>query len=654
MASPFGVAVGPDGSLYIADFVSDCIRRLGPDGIITTIVGSCGEYGAYRGYSGDGGPAIQAQLAGPAGVAVGPDGSLYIVDSGNNRIRRVGPDGIINTVAGRGEQGFGGDGGPATQAQLAFPFDVAVGPDGSLYIADSGNSRIRRVGPDGIITTVAGPGSRSPYCGSGYSGGGDDGGPATQAELCSPNGVAVGPDGSLYIADTLYNRIRRVGLDGIITNIANGTEWYGYSGDGGPATQAHLAGPRKVAVGPDGSLYIADTGNNRIRRVERSPFPSFNDSNFFVASADGRQLYSFDAQGRHLSTIDTLTGATLYSFAYDSAGRLSTLTDADGNVVRIERDGNGNPTAIVAPFGQRTTLSVDGSGYLSQVTNPAGESYRMTYAAGGLLTGFTDPQGQAATMTYDALGRLTKDTDPAGGSHTLARTDLTNGDGYTVTRTTGLNRATTYGLENLPTVDQRRTVRTPDGAETVTLLGTNGSTQSTAPDGTVTKMLYGPDPRFWMQAPVTQSLKITSGGQTTTASTTVTAVLSNPNDRLSLTTLTTTTTVNGRTAKEVYDAASRTTALTSAGGRQGYQIQDVKGRIIEAGVTGLDPVHFSYDARGRLSTARQGTGAEERVTTLEYGADGDLARATDGLGRVVTLARDNAGRVSGQTLPDLS
>jgi streptogramin lyase len=241
---PHGVALGPDGTLYIADNV--VVRRVAPDGIITTVAGN-----GTSGYSGDGGPATQAELNSPIGVAVGPDGSLYIADWGNNRIRRVGPDGVITTVAGGG---IGGDGGPATQAALFEPSAVAVGPDGSLYIPD--RNRIRRVGPDGIITTVAGGASQ------GYSG---DGGPATLAELSFPSGVAIGPDGSLYIADG-NNRIRRVGPDGVITTVAgNGT--IGFSGDGGPATQAELGTPFGVAVGPDGLLYIADFRNHRIRRV---------------------------------------------------------------------------------------------------------------------------------------------------------------------------------------------------------------------------------------------------------------------------------------------------------------------------------------------------------------------------------------------------
>ena len=242
--------MAPDGSLYIADSTNNRIRRVDPDGIITTVAGSY-----YQGdFSGDGGPATEARLNSPNDVAVGPDGSLYISDYYNNRIRRVDPNGIITTVAGNGGTGDSGDGGLATNAEVGGPRGIAVGPDGSLYISHS--NRIRRVNPAGIITTVAG---------NGTIGIGGDGGPAVDAQLNYPCGVDIAPDGVIYIADTDNHRIRRVGLDGIITTIAGSYE--GYGGDGGPATSARLKNPGDVAVGPDGSIYVADRENQRIRQI---------------------------------------------------------------------------------------------------------------------------------------------------------------------------------------------------------------------------------------------------------------------------------------------------------------------------------------------------------------------------------------------------
>ncbi len=248
---PTRITFGADNSLV--DHGNHRIRRVGTDGIITTVAGN-----GTAGYSGDGGSATQAQLNNPTHVAVHADGSLYIAGWWyNHRIRRVGTDGIITTVAGNGTAGYSGDSGPATEAQLNVPTDVTLGADGSLYIADQANHCIRRVGTDGIITTFAGTGN------AGYSG---DDGPATQAQLYNPLGLAFDTDGNLYISEWRNNRVRRVSPDGIITTFA-GTGNAGYSGDGGPATQAQLNGPNGLLVSTDGSLYIADSENNRIRSV---------------------------------------------------------------------------------------------------------------------------------------------------------------------------------------------------------------------------------------------------------------------------------------------------------------------------------------------------------------------------------------------------
>jgi sugar lactone lactonase YvrE len=254
------VAVDAAGNLLIADTGNNRIRRVdGATGVITTVAGT-GPTGSEAGsFSGDGGPAVNANLRFPSSVAVDASGNLYIADGGNHRIRRVDSvTGIITTAAGSGSFGFSGDGGPATDAQLA-PSDIAVDASGNLFIADANNNRIRRVdGATGVITTVAGTGT------AGHSG---DGGPATSASLFSPRGVAVDAAGNLFFA-VASNRIRRVdAATGIITTVA-GSGASGFSGDGGPAISASLFGPAGVAVDAAGNLFIADFRNNRIRRVE--------------------------------------------------------------------------------------------------------------------------------------------------------------------------------------------------------------------------------------------------------------------------------------------------------------------------------------------------------------------------------------------------
>ena len=250
LSFPRDIAVD-SGNVYIADG-NNRIRKVDSSGIITTIAGT-GEYG----FSGDGFAAITAKLAGPRAVAVDSFNNLYIADTDNTRIRKVDSSGIITTIAGTGVYGYSGDGFAAITAKLASPHAVAV-DSGNLYIADTENSRIRKVDSSGIITTIAGTGEY------GFSG---DGFAAITAELSFPWGVTV-KSGNVYIADTDNFRIRKIDSSGIIRTIA-GTGEYGFSGDGFAAITAELSIPRGVAV-DSGNVYIADSGNHVIRKIDSS------------------------------------------------------------------------------------------------------------------------------------------------------------------------------------------------------------------------------------------------------------------------------------------------------------------------------------------------------------------------------------------------
>ena len=246
-------AVDSTGNLYITDAWNEIIRKVSPSGIISTVAGNAL---LPPGYSGDGGPATSAQLNAPIGLAVDADDNLYISDSGNVRIRKVGANGTITTVAGGGSifTLTNGDGGPATEATIN-PQGIAVDAAGNLFIADY--ESVRKVAPNGIITAVAGGGTRAGSAG--------DGGPATSA-LLSPSAVTVDAAGNLYIADWLFGRIRKVSTGGIISTLAgNGSG--SYSGDGGPAAGAGLSSPEGIAVDSAGNVYIADTNDDRVRMV---------------------------------------------------------------------------------------------------------------------------------------------------------------------------------------------------------------------------------------------------------------------------------------------------------------------------------------------------------------------------------------------------
>ena len=233
---PVGLAVDGDGSVYIADTYNYRIRRVDPGGTIPTLAGN-GE----RGFSGDGGPAVEARLNDPWDVTVDEDGNVYIADSYNHRVRRVDPAGIISTFAGNGPGAFAGDGGPAVQARLNNPVGLAVDGDGNIYIADNDNRRVRRVDPTGIISTFAGngPGAFTRAAG-----------PAVEHSLGDPVRLAVDGGGKVYITDSFWGRVLRVDPAGTISNLAR------------------FSNPKGVAVDGAGNLYIAHTSNHLIRRVD--------------------------------------------------------------------------------------------------------------------------------------------------------------------------------------------------------------------------------------------------------------------------------------------------------------------------------------------------------------------------------------------------
>jgi hypothetical protein len=251
LGTPRGVEFA-DGRLFVTDQTTNCIRFIHPDGSFERIGG---HPDGKPGLSGDHGPATSARLREPSDIAVGQDGSIYIADTGNHRVRRVTPQGVMLTFAGTTE-GFSGDGGPAESAQLSSPRDLAVMPDGSLLIADTGNHRIRRVAPDNTITTVAG--------GTGIGPAGD-GDPARAAQLSAPAAVLPLTNGGFLIADTANNRVRRVTPLGAIFTVVGSIP--GATGDGGLARDAQLTAPTGLVKRPGGGFTVADTGNSRVRDI---------------------------------------------------------------------------------------------------------------------------------------------------------------------------------------------------------------------------------------------------------------------------------------------------------------------------------------------------------------------------------------------------
>ncbi|MGC8834307.1 MAG: hypothetical protein ACP5R4_09655, partial [Armatimonadota bacterium] len=617
---PKSLSVAPNGTLYIVDFANSRIGRMDPDGSVSVAAGT-----GKPGYGGDGGPAVQAELLLPQDVDVAPDGSVYIADTGNNRIRRVAPDGTITTIAGGGSPRDGlGDGGPAVRAVLSSPSGVAVGPDGSIYIADTGNDRVRRIGLDGIIQTIAGGGNPDDNL--------RDDGPAVEAELNAPNSIAVGPDGTLYIADTGHYRVRMVGPDGVITTVA-GIGIQGYGGDGGPAVRAKLGEFMGIGLAPDGSLYIADTENRRIRRVASS-VPGASAGQITIASFDGSKVFIFDARGKHLRTVDSLSGTLLYEFSYDSAGRLTAVRDGYGNTTSIERSIEGNSGVILSPFGHRTRFALDAGGYLAWIADPAGNTYQFSHTADGLLTASTDPNGNTHRYTYDEFGRLVRDEGPEGFMRTLARSPLPNGFSVTVAEASGT--ASIYSIQRLAggSLLLKRSSRC--GTRSQTEIKPDGSSVVIGTDGTVIGTVPGPDPRFGFQAPIISELLVTTPGKLGSKTVQSRRVeLLDPNNLLSLKLQTDLLTVNGRIYTRTYDSASRTLRDATPGGRTTTTIFNEIGRPISVETSaGLLPIVMTYDSKGRVVSVQQGNVSK----THEY----------DEKGRVASVAQADGSKLSVQ------
>jgi uncharacterized protein (TIGR03437 family) len=340
--SPSGIAAGPGGKIYVSDFLDHKVF------VVTT-----GSFRTFAGngrpdFSGDGGSASTAALNNPRGLFADAAGNVYIADLGNNRIRMVDTAGKISTVAGSGNSGFAGDGGPALSASLNRPAAVLIDANGNLVFADGGNGRVRRVSPDQRIATIAGNGN------SHFSG---EGTLAASASLnlsgLHPGGIAVDRTGNLFIADARNNRVRRVALNGVISTIAgNGTA--GFSGDGGPALSAGLNDPWGVAIDLNGNVLIADTSNYRVRKV---------DSSGLITTIAGNGESRFKADGVQATT----TGLAPKGIAVDSVGNILVADQVNSRVRKISPAGIISTLAGNGDFGE----SGDGGPATAAAVDPA-------------------------------------------------------------------------------------------------------------------------------------------------------------------------------------------------------------------------------------------------------------------------------------------
>jgi sugar lactone lactonase YvrE len=326
MDTPSGIAADGNGNIYIADY-NNFVVRIVSAGVIATFAGT----GTTSGFSGDTGLAINARLGGPVGLAVNAAGTiLYIADAPNNVIRKV-TSGTITTIAGLGPAsgGFSGDGGNATAAALNYPTGVALDSAGNLYIADSGNHRIRQISTSGTISTIAGTTT------FGFNG---DNLPANSTSLYLPKSVAVDAQGNVYIADTGNQRIRKI-TAGVITTIAgNGNT--GYTGDKGPAASALINNPQGIAADANGNIYIADTNNNVIRKIAGGTISTVVGTGLTGYGGDGGTAISALLNHPAAVTLDPTGGNTYIADTQNNVIRQTTNTIVTGVIPHFAAGGN--------------------------------------------------------------------------------------------------------------------------------------------------------------------------------------------------------------------------------------------------------------------------------------------------------------------------
>ncbi|MBF0440234.1 MAG: hypothetical protein HQL93_14115, partial [Magnetococcales bacterium] len=438
-ALPFSIALAGNGNLIITESDASRVVQLSPDGKITLVAGN-----GVRGFSGDGGLAIHASMNQPRALAVGGDGSIYIADNWGHRVRKVSPTGIITTVAGNGRSGFSGDNGPAVDATLHYPTGIAVAKDGTLYIADTNNHRIRKVATNGIITTIAGTGT------PGYNGSMS----ALDTQFNLPHGVTLASDGTLYVADAANHRIRRITPWGLVSDVA-GNGQPGSSGDGSNAYAARLNWPIHVEI-VKGNLYITEYQTGRVRYVDTSKI---------IRTLVGNEIWG-DGRENGPARLADLYGPTTIAVRPDGE---FFVTGLSGFVYRVHNPLPGygiDDITIVADDGQSLYLfnpqgrhlgtyhaltreplfqfQYDKNGYLIGMEDADGQITQIE-RTGRVPTAIVAPDGQRTNLTVDANGYLASVTNPASETHAMQYTT----EGLMTTFRTPRNFATTMSYDNL-------------------------------------------------------------------------------------------------------------------------------------------------------------------------------------------------------------
>nr|MDJ0766694.1 hypothetical protein [Myxococcota bacterium] len=598
-------------------------------------------------------PAKEARLINAMDMEIDANGRIYIAETHvsnymtSKYIRMIDTDGIMRTL-------FTPEDFPyimrGTSARMCADA-IALGPGNELYaLCWYGASEIWKYLPSGEWRWVAGgypEGQLDDYS--------IDLVPVGNSKLCFPNknALLVTDEGTVIWDEASgigncgefgdNNKIKRL-IDGHVQTFG-GIGPQGSTGDDGPALLAEIDTIRSMALSPNGDLYFS--GYYKWLRKISTKLENSIDVGYTVPSQDGTEIYEFNLVGRHLATKDALSGQVKYQFGYNPDGYLMTVTDAEGDILEIERDVTGRITGIMPPAQgsvldpsmRKIGIELDANDYIHRVVLPDGANYQMTYYdTEGLLWTFTTPNGDLATFTYDDDGRLTTGLDAAGSTKTLQLDQVLNRSAE-VQFTSGEQLLTTYNIQRRPDAI-RSSVTFPNNLSNVTTKKSSGIRTTTFADGTEVVTEKNPDPRWGMRAPVEKSTVTTPNGRTLTTATERIAELADPNDLMSLTVLTETTTTNSKTFTKAYDAATQQWTYTSAAGRNSYSNVDNIGRITESWTSGIFPTEILYDQYGRIEYVQTGEVGNLRTYQFTYDERGFLDAVIDPMSRTTSYLND--------------
>jgi len=650
------------------------IAKVGPNGIRTNYVNAA----RVAGFGGDGGPAVNAAISRSRGIAVGPDGSLYIADTGNLRVRRVDPNGIITTVAGNGRNSaFFQNGEAATQTGLS-PSSVYAARDGSVYIG--GFAYLMRLKTDGTLHAIAGTGQQASSDAPPPSPA-----PGLEVPLQEVRAITGDEQGNLYFIDRCL--VLKVDTSGILTTVA-GRNDCDTTGDGGPAIDAFLYNPHSIVTLDHGDLLVSDrytlrkiaangtisrfggngtatffagttdlygvtfsqaslavtpkgtllTGVGSIVQEISSPLPSFRAEDYYVPEQDGSLIHRFTSAGKHVESLHTQTLASAYTLQYGPDGLLSGITDEFGQHTSIVR--SGASITITSPGGSTTQLAIDGSGYLRTVTSPGGRVTAMNYEVGGLLSSIRSPEGVTTTMSYDGSGLLTNHTDPFH-TRTLTRTELTGGV-WQIALQSSSQRLWRYFRDERDTGTRLSTITQADATVTTTEVTAAGAARSTTyPDGTAITSTLAGDPRFLMLTPITSSV-VRVGDKTLEVANTR-DVFMNATDPRMTDIQSERLTINGKTYLSVFKTRPNVIDVTTPMGRRTHALFNAHEQLTELDSPAVVPLAITYDSQGRAAAMTQGN----RTIRLGHDGDGRLVTIAAPLAPLTTYERDADGRVTG-------